>query len=130
MNELDNVTLDKTSFSWRDIRGRDKWDTFTVTATLTVVGTPTYSGRVRFNGRKCEFQITLVASTSIASTAGTSYVDLPVAATGLTGMAVMSNDTTNIAVGVCHVDVAGSKCYLPAQTASGNTFNVTGWFEV
>ena len=130
MNVLDNVPVDFKSFSWRDLLGQDLWQTFTVSATLTLVGTLTAEGRYRFVGRQCQFQVTLVASTSIATTAGTSYINLPVGAQGIAGMALMTNDTTNVAVGVCHVDVVTSRCYLPSQSASGNTFNVCGSYEV
>ena len=131
MNELDDVAIAKDSFSWRDLVSQDTWSTFTpVFGSLTVIGATSYSGRYRFVGRKCEFQVKFSAATSIASSAGTSYFTLPFAATGLTGMAVMTNDTTDIAVGVCHLDVATSRCYLPTQVASGNTFNLTGWYEV
>ena len=131
MNGLDDIQLAQDSFSWRDIQGRDKWQTFTpVFGSLTVVGATAYSGRYRFVGRKCEFQVKFSAATSIASVAGTDYLTLPFAAAGLTGFAVMTNDTSNVAVGVCHIDVATSRCYLPAQVASGNTFNLCGSFEV
>lgn len=123
--------VSKQSFAYRDILGQDKWSTWTpVFGSLTVVGGTTYNGRFRFVGRKCEFQVQFSAATSIASVAGTDYLNLPVPAKGLTGMAVMSNDTTNIAVGVCHVDVATSRCYLPTQTASANVFNLAGWYEI
>ena len=122
--------LDPRSFAYRDLLGVDQWDSFTVSASLTVVGTPTYTGRYRIVGKQCFFQVSLVASTSIASTAGTHYVSLPIAAKGIGGMATMSNDTTNIAVGVCHVDVTDSHCYLPALVASGNTFHVVGFYEI
>jgi hypothetical protein len=52
------------------------------------------------------------------------------AAKGISGMGVMTNDTSNIAVGVCHIDVATSRCYLPSQVASGNTFKLCGWYEI
>ena len=121
---------DTKSFSWRDLLGIDRWESFTVAVLLTVVGTPTYTGRYRIVGRQCQFQVTLVATTSIASVAGTNYVDLPIAAKGIAGMATMTNDTTNVALGVCHVDVATSRCYLPTLVASGNTFTVCGFFEI
>ncbi len=121
---------DQDSFSWRDLLGLDRWESFVVTASLTVVGTPTYVGRYRRVGKQCFFQISLVASTSIASTAGTHYVALPIAAKGIGGGATMTDDTTNIAVDVCHIDVSTSRCYLPAQSASGDTFNVCGWYEI
>ena len=130
MNQLDGLQLNQPGFAYRDLLSQDSWDSFTVTAVLTLVGAATYVGRYRFVGAQCQFQITAVAATSIASTAGTSYFNLPVAAKGATGIAVMTNDTTNIAVGVCHVDVSTSRCYLPSQSASGNTFNVCGSYEV
>lgn len=128
---LNNTILDKDSFACRDLVGQDQWTAFTpVFGALTVVGATTYTGRLRVVGKQCQFQVTFLAATSIASTAGTDYLTLPKTANGLSGMAIMTNDTTNIAVGLCHVDVATSRCYLPTQVASGNTFNLTGWFEV
>lgn len=130
MNALDDIPLDQNCFSYRDIVGKDRWEAFTPSASLTVVGTPTYTGRYRILGKSVQFQISAVSTTSIASTAGTSYFALPVTAKGLSGMAQMSNDTTNIAVGLCHIDVSTSRCYLPSQVASGNTFTVCGWYEI
>lgn len=131
MNVFDNVDISKKSFAYADLLGTDKWIVWTpVFGSLTVVGTPTYTGRFKVVGRQCFFQVTLVSSTSIASVAGTDYLNLPLTAAGLTGMATMTNDTSNVAVGVCHVDVATSRVYLPTQTASGNTFNIAGTFEV
>lgn len=75
-----------------------------------------------------QFQVEFSAATSIASTAGTDYMNLPIAQAGLAGMAVMTNDTTNIAVGLCHIK--SSRCYLPTQGASGNTFHLCGWYEI
>ena len=121
---------DTKSFSWRDLLGIDRWESFTVAVSLVVVGTPTYTGRYRIVGRQCFFQVTLVATTSIASTAGTHYVTLPITAGGLGGVATMTDGTTNIAVGVCHVDVATSRAYLPTLVASANTFNVCGSYEI
>lgn len=131
MNFFDNVVIDFASFAWKDIRGQDKWTEWTpVFGSLTVVGATTYVGRFRRVGKQCYFQVKASAATSIASTAGTDYLNLPFTAMGLAGMGVMTNDTTNIAVGNCHIDVATSRCYLPTQAASGNTFLIAGWFEV
>lgn len=130
MNALDDQQVDEKSFSWRDLLGLDRWESFVVSASLTVVGTPTYVGRYRIVGKQCFFQISAVASTSIATTAGTHYFALPMPAKGLAGVATMTNSTTKIAVGTCHIDVATSRAYLPAQVASGNTFLVGGWFEI
>lgn len=131
MNQFDDRIVDEKAFSFYDLIGQDKWTAFTpVFGSLTVVGATTYKGRYRIVGRQCEFQVSLLAATSIAATAGTDYLTLPLTAKGLSGLAVMTNDTTNIAVGLCHIDVATSRCYLPAQVASGNTFNLCGSFEV
>ena len=118
------------SFSYKDLQGQDAWEAFTVSAVVTLVGNATYVARRKVVGRQCFFQVTMVGSTSIATTAGTSYVTLPITAKGLTGIAVMTNDTSNIAVGTCHIDVATSRCYLPTQAASGNTFHVAGSYEI
>ena len=123
--------VDQTSFAWRDLLSIDRWEAFTpVFGSLTVVGATTYTGRYRIVGKRLEFQVSFLAATSIASTAGTDYLTLPVTAKGLSGFAMMSNDTTNIAVGLCHIDVTTSRCYLPTQLASGNTFLLAGWYEI
>lgn len=131
MNPFENQQIDQTSFSWRDLIGQDRWTDFTpVFGSLTVVGATTYTGRLRVVGRSVQFQVSFSAATSIASTAGTDYLTLPVTAKGLSGMATMTNDTSNIAVGVCHIDVTNSRCYIPTQGASGNTFTLSGWYEI
>ena len=128
---MDLGFVDEKSFAYRDIKGQDVWVKFTpVFGSLTVIGATSYSGRYRIVGRKLEFQVQFSAATSIASVAGTDYLNLPATANGLAGMAVMTNDTTNVAVGVCHLDVSTSRCYLPAQAASGNVFKLCGWYEI
>jgi len=123
--------LNEAGFAHRDIIGQDRWESFTpVFGSLTVVGATTYSGRYRIVGKSLQFQVSFKAATSIASVAGTDYLTLPVAAKGLSGICVMTNDTTNVAVGLCHVDVTTSRCYLPAQVASGDTFLLCGSYEI
>ena len=123
--------LNEAGFAHRDLIGQDRWESFTpVFGSLTVVGATTYSGRYRILGKSVQFQVSFSAATSIASVAGTDYLTLPIAAKGLSGICVMTNDTTNVAVGLCHVDVTTSRCYLPAQIASGNTFLLCGSYEI
>lgn len=130
-NELDDKVLNTRGFAYLDLLDRDVWVTFPpVFGSLTVVGDTTYTGRMRRVGRQLFFQVSFLAATSIASTAGTDYLTLPIVAKGLSGVATMTNDTTNIAVGTCHIDVTNSRCYLPTQVASGNTFTLAGWYEV
>lgn len=129
--KLADVDADESSFAFRDLLDMDVWTEFTpVFGSLTVVGATSYSGRLRIVGRQCFFQVQFSAATSIASVAGTDYLTLPIEAQGLSGAMVMTNDTTNVAVGNCHIDVATGRAYLPAQVASGNTFTLAGWVEV
>ena len=131
MNGLDDKFLNIAGFSYRDIIGQDRWEPFTpIFTSLAVVGATTYAGRFRTVGRQCFFQITLLAATSIASTAGTTYLALPVTAKGIAGEASMTNMTTNIAVGDCVIRPDLGICVLPTQIASGNTFSIAGWYEV
>lgn len=132
MNYFDDKTISEKSFAIRDLLDIDRWDPFQVTASLTVVGMPTYVGRYRFVGKQCFFQISAVAATSIASTAGTHYFSLPTAAKGLGGQATMTNATSKIAVGDCHIDtsVSPARAYVPTQAPSGNTFIIAGWYEI
>lgn len=131
MNYFDGQEVDRRSFSWLDLTGEDSWSTFTPTfSSLTVVGGTSYSGRRRFVGRKCEFQVQLSAATSIASAAGTTYLILPTAAKGLAGQVVMTDLTAKTAVGTGHIDVTNSRAYLPAQLASAHVFTVAGWYEI
>lgn len=124
-------TVDAESFAWMNLLGVDRWLDFTpVFGALTVVGATSYTGRLRVVGRQCQFQVKFSAATSIASTAGTDYLTAPIAMKGIAGHAAMTNDTTNIAVGNCHVDTATSRIYLPTQAASGNIFTLAGWFEI
>jgi len=125
-----DAEIDPNSFSYNDLVGIDRWEPFTpIFGALTVVGATSYTGRYRDVGRSVQFQVTFSAATSIASVAGTDYLTLPRTAKGIAGIATMTNDTTNIAVGVCHIDVSTSRCYLPTQTASGNTFTLCGSYE-
>lgn len=134
MNDLDDIALNKGGFAFQDIIGQDKWGAWpggaVVFGSLAVVGAATYVGRVRVMGRSVQFQVRLSAATSIGSTAGTDYLNLPIPAKGYAGIATMTNDTSNIAVGVCHIDVSTSRCYLPTQAPSGNTFTICGSYEI
>ena len=130
MNQFDDKFIDQTSFSYNDIIGLDNWKTWTVAfGSLTVVGTPTYSGRYRVLGKSVQFQAAFSATTSVASNAGVDYLTLPVTAKGLTGFAYMTNASTMISCGECHIDVTNSRCYLPTQGASSDLFNIVGWYE-
>lgn len=124
-------------FAYRDLLGLDRWQESAQASipyfnrfSFTWVGTPDYSLRWRIVGKQCFFQVKFNSTTSVATIAGTSYMILPVPAKGIAGSAVMTNDTTNIAVGLCHIDVTNSYVYPPTQAASADTFTIAGWYEV
>lgn len=132
-------------FADRDLTGQDRWlkrtqaDVAFATQfpVLTTVGTPTYTMRWRDVGKACQFEVEFASSTSIASTAGTSYFLLPLRsydannmAYGKGGIAAMVNVSTNIAVGNCVLNLTNGRCYLPTQAASANTFQVSGWYPI
>lgn len=128
---LSDVQIDEKSHAYLDLIGQDRWTSFTpVFGSLTVVGATSYTGRLRIVGASVEGQVSFSAATSIASVAGTDYLNLPIVAKGLAGIGVMTNDTSNVAVGLCHLDVATSRLYLPTQTASGNTFKLYFKYEI
>lgn len=130
-SELDDMRLDDTGFAYLNILGRDKWYAWTpVFTNLTVVGATSYIARQRTVGHLCQAQVKMSAATSIASTAGSTYLALPLNAMGLTGFCVMTNDTAKTAVGLGHIDVTNSRMYLPSQVASGNIFHLFMEFEV
>jgi hypothetical protein len=76
--------------------------------------------------------VKVVPGTTVATVAGTSYVSLPTSinASALGGDGSMVNDTTFVSVGNCVFDVSNSRCYVPSQTATGNTLSISGWYEV
>lgn len=140
MNDLDDQPLNREGFAFRDMVGQDRWEPFTpVFGSLTVVGATSYTGRLRIVGKSVEGQVKFSAATSIASVAGTDYLTLPIdkrdatgtlIPVGLAGFGVMTNDTTNVAVGLCHLDVTTSRLYLPTQAASASVFNLYFTYEI
>jgi hypothetical protein len=130
VNVFDDQTIDQASCAYRELLGADRFESFTVSASITVVGTPTYVGRYRRHGSVCDFQLSAVATTSVAMTEGTSYFKLPIAAKGIGGFATMVNTSTNVAVGACAFDVTNSRVYPPAQAASAATFAICGQYEI
>ena len=120
------------SFAYKDIVGQDRWETTWTPAptSLTVVGTPTYKGRFKVVGKMCFFQVQFSSDTSVAATGGTTYWDMPIAAKGLSGFGSMQNATTALAAGNCYIDVTNSRIFIPTIVASGNTFLLSGGYEI
>ena len=107
-----------------------RWTSFTAARTgWTDVGTPTVTARYCQIGGAVFFQVKVVPGTTVATTAGTSYISLPVAAAGLSGHASMGDATTLISVGQCVFDVANSRCYVPSQVATADILTIAGFYE-
>jgi hypothetical protein len=131
VNMLDDILIDTKSHAYIDLLGQPKWSNFApIFGSLTVVGATSYLGRFQIVGATLELQVRFSAATSVASVAGTDYLTLPKLAKGLAGFGVMTNDTTNVAVGLCHLDAVTSRLYLPAQAASASVFTLFAKYEV
>ena len=131
-NAFDDVEIARQSFAWADLTGTDKWITIwaPVRTGWTDIGSPTVTSRLRGVGRQCFIQVMIVPGTTVATTAGTSYIALPLTATGMGGDGSMMNITTLIGVGLCAIDSTNSRIYVPTQAATGNTLVIAAWFEV
>lgn len=141
-----NLFPNSLGLAWRDLINADKYQVQTQAGVafasefpgMVTVGTPTYTLRWRDVGKACQFEMEFQSTVSIASVAGTDYFKLPLAAANPTsaqpygkgGIGAMVNRTTNVAVGLCVLDLTNSRCYLPAQAASGALFQVSGWYPI
>lgn len=134
VNEFFHLSSAQNSFTSTFVAASTlAWTAWSPTRTgWTDVGSPTVTGRYCVLGKVCFFQEKIVPGTTCATTAGTSYTSLPVAAAaaGFTGLATMQDITTFIAVGACAFDVANSRCHVPTQVATGNTLEICGLYEV
>ena len=114
-----------------DVISRTAWTPFTAVRTgWTDVGAPTVTARYSQVKNVCYVQVKIVPDTSVATTAGASYIDLPLPAFGFTGTGGMSDLTTFIGIGDCVVDAATSRVYVPTQIATADTLAIACWFEV
>ena len=114
-----------------DFISRTAWTAFTATRTgWTDVGAPTVTARYSQIKNTCYFQVKVIPSITVATTAGTSYISLPLTAFGFAGDGSMANLTTLIGIGNCVIDATNSRVYVPTQGATANTLTIGGWFEV
>ena len=110
-------------------------DTWTPTFTnLTVVngtGAATYAGRYSRIGRTIFYTVKISCSgtATTASTAGTTYCDLPVAA-AQDDTVTTSNKTTLLGIGTGLLDSTNDRCYPSSWVATGNTIIISGKYEV
>lgn len=128
-NPFDSQVVLHGSFAFKDLIGQDGWTIWTPDYSFTTATSLVVSGRYRIVGRQCFWQVKSTG-TSLATTAGTSYISFPITALGLGGYGTMQNATTKIAVGTGPIIVADNKFYPPTQGASANNFLFSGWYEV
>lgn len=105
--------------------------TFTNLTVVNGTGGATYAGRYSRIGRTVFYTITITCTgtATTASTAGTTYCDLPVAATQDDTVAV-ANSTTKLAIGDGFLDSTNDRCYPASWTATGNKIIISGKYEV
>jgi hypothetical protein len=104
---------------------------FTSLTEVPGTGSITKSGRYSRLGRTVFFTVTIscTGDATTASTAGTTYCDLPVAAS--IGDTCSTGDlTTNLSVGNGVVNATTDRIYPASWTATGNTITISGKYEV
>ena len=122
------------SFAYKDLTGEDRWETnwTPVLVGWTNVGTPTVTGRFRIVGRQCFIQVEVIPATSTSTTAGTSYVELPITAQGFGGVGTFVTPESLVphGTGVCVIDVANSRIYVSTKGVNSLTSVISGWYEI
>jgi len=105
--------------------------TFTSLTVVNGTGGATYYGRYSRIGRTVFYTVKIVCTgtATTASTAGTTYCDLPIVAAQDDTVAI-SNATTRLSVGAGYLDSTNDRCYPSAWTATGNTIIISGKYEV
>ena len=95
---------------------------------LTIVGTPTYTGKYTRIGRQVTFTIRVTSTTSTASSFGTTFFNLPFAAAAnpSTLTAVQSVATATYSVGLIYTDGNG----YPPTWAANSDVTISGTYFV
>ena len=95
---------------------------------LTVVGTPTYTGNFVKIGRQVSFIISVTSTTSTSSTAGVTTFNLPFIS-AFNGVCVAVNRSTVSSYG-CGVITNYNRLYPPAWAATQHEVNISGTYFV
>ena len=105
--------------------------TFTNLTVVNGTGGATYAGRYTQIGSIVYYTITITCTgtATTASTAGTTYCTLPVAAT-YNDTCATANSTTNVGIGTGVLDATNDRCYPNTWAATGNTITISGKYEV
>lgn len=105
--------------------------TFTNLTVVNGTGAATYAGRYSRIGRTIFYTVKISCSgtATTASTAGTTYCNLPVAA-AQDDTVTTSNKTTLLGIGTGLLDSTNDRCYPSSWVATGNTIIISGKYEV
>jgi len=105
--------------------------TFTSLAVVNGTGGATYAGRYSRLGRTVFYTviITCTGTATTASTAGTTYCDLPVDPVQDDAVTI-ANKTTKLGIGTGYLDSTNNCCYPCSWVATGNTITISGKYEV
>lgn len=101
-----------------------------VPTSLTVVGTPTYTGKWTRIGREVFIHLTVKSTTSTASTANTTYFSGLPYAVGLGSTVSAVNNATVASLGIGLIDTS-NVIYTPSWTSGANqTITLSGFYYV
>lgn len=125
--------LERNMREIRGDRGATEPATWTPTWTgLTVVGSPTYTGRYTRTGNIVKWQAVIVAGGAITtqSVAGITFINnLPfISAAGDT---LTAADATNVlGIGIGFINGGTDDAYTPAWGPTNDTIVISGWYEI
>ena len=104
---------------------------FTNLTVVTGTGGATYAGRYSRLGRTVFYTVTITCTgtATTASTAGTTYCDLPVNPTQDDAV-LIADKTTSLGLGTGYLDSTNNRCYPCSWVATGNTITISGKYEV
>ena len=128
--EMYHLTNDEHTAVTNSVQGT--WTpTFTNLTVVNGTGAATYAGRYSQIGRTIFYTVKISCSgtATTASTAGTTYCDLPVAA-AQDDTVTTSNKTTLLGIGTGLLDSTNDRCYPSSWVATGDTIIISGKYEV
>ena len=128
--EMYHLTNDEHTAVTDSVQGT--WTpTFTNLTVVNGTGAATYAGRYSRIGRTIFYTVKISCSgtATTASTAGTTYCNLPVAA-AQDDTVTTSNKTTLLGIGTGLLDSTNDRCYPSSWVATGNTIIISGKYEV
>jgi hypothetical protein len=128
--EMYHLTNDEHTAVTDSVQGT--WTpTFTNLTVVNGTGAATYAGRYSRIGRTIFYTVKISCSgtATTASTAGTTYCDLPITA-AQDDTVTTSNKTTLLGIGTGLLDSTNDRCYPSSWVATGNTIIISGKYEV